>query len=100
MANTHSDRPHPPQRGCVSHDHKSQPRAADAGADEKPTGDGGISTATLAQAPDIARGPAGDCCILCGKVAENLPLDHGCKLNIDVQAYRAQLLSNSERWSR
>jgi hypothetical protein len=49
---------------------KVNPRAADAGADEKPTGDGGISTATLAQAPDIARGPAGDCCILCGKVAE------------------------------
>jgi hypothetical protein len=49
---------------------------------------------------DIARGPAGDCCILCGKVAENLPPDHGCKPNIDGQAYRPQLanaLANSER---
>jgi hypothetical protein len=49
---------------------------------------------------DIARGPAGDCCILCGKVAGSLPLDHGCKPNIEVQAYRAELanaLTNSGR---
>jgi hypothetical protein len=36
----------------------------------------------------IARGSAGDCCILCGKVGIHLPLDHGCRPNIDVQAYR------------
>jgi hypothetical protein len=44
----------------------------------------------LEQTADIARGPAGDCCILCGKVVVNLPLDHGCKPDIDVEAYRAQ----------
>jgi hypothetical protein len=39
---------------------------------------------------EIARGSAGDCCILCGKVGINLPDDHRCKPNIDVDAYRAQ----------
>jgi hypothetical protein len=42
-------------------------------------------------APDeIARGPAGDCCVYCGLVRFNLPLDHDCRPNIDVVAYRAQ----------
>jgi hypothetical protein len=69
----------------------SAPAADGGGAIEKTPGDGeGFSRLILAQTPDIARGPAGDCCILCGKVAENLPLDHGCKPNIDVEAYRAQ----------
>jgi hypothetical protein len=78
----------------------SAPAADGGGAIEKTPGDGeGFSRLILAQPPDIARGSAGDCCILCGKVAVNLPLDHGCKPNIDVQAYRAQL-SNSERWSQ
>jgi hypothetical protein len=39
---------------------------------------------------EIARGSAGDCCILCGKVGVLLPLDHSCRPNIDVEAYRAQ----------
>jgi ParB-like chromosome segregation protein Spo0J len=33
---------------------KVNPRVADAGADEKPTGDGGLSAATLAQSPDVS----------------------------------------------
>ena len=51
---------------------------------------------------DIARGSAGDCCILCGLVGINLPLDHGCKPNIDVEAYRAQLLVEKRQgwWDR
>ena len=68
---------------------KNNPRLRWPGADENASGDV-VSTAILAQPPDIARGPSGDCCILCGKVAENLPLEHGCKPNIDVQAYRAR----------
>jgi hypothetical protein len=72
-------------------DPKTNPRLRWPGADENASGDGISFAEILAQPPDIARGPAGDCCILCGKVAENLPLEHGCKPNIDVQAYRAQL---------
>jgi hypothetical protein len=53
---------------------------------------------------EIARGSAGDCCILCGKVGIDLPLDHGCKPNIDVEAYRAQPKRVAEfldgRWDR
>jgi hypothetical protein len=49
---------------------------------------------------DIARGTAGDCCILCGKVGIDLPLDHGCIPNIDVQAYRARPKQVTEwRWA-
>jgi hypothetical protein len=50
---------------------------------------------------EIARGTAGDCCILCGKVGVPLPVKHGCHPNIDVQAYRAQLTNSgrlAERW--
>lgn len=39
---------------------------------------------------EIACGSAGDCCILCGLVGIDLPLNHGCQPNIDVEAYRAQ----------
>jgi hypothetical protein len=53
---------------------------------------------------EIARGPAGDCCILCGKVGIDLPLDHGCRPSIDVEAYRAQPKQATEfldgRWDR
>lgn len=45
----------------------------------------------IPQPNEIARGPAGDCCILCGLVGIDLPLDHGCQPDIDVDAYRAQL---------
>jgi hypothetical protein len=38
----------------------------------------------IATGADIARGRSGDCCILCGRVAENLPEDHGCK-TIDAE---------------
>jgi hypothetical protein len=53
-------------------------------------------------APDeIARGPAGDCCILCGLVGVDLPLDHGCQPSIDVEEHRAQLANSGRlvvRW--
>jgi hypothetical protein len=35
---------------------------------------------------EISRGPAGDCCILCGAVAINLPDDHGCVPTVDPAA--------------
>jgi hypothetical protein len=44
----------------------------------------------IPQPNEIARGTAGDCCILCGKVGIHLPIDHGCQPNIDVAAYRAR----------
>jgi hypothetical protein len=46
---------------------------------------------SIANASDIARGRAGDCCVLCGKVGIDLPIDHGCRPNIDIEAYRAQV---------
>jgi hypothetical protein len=49
-----------------------------------------VAANNSAQTPEIARGTAGDCCIWCGKVGIHLPLDHGCRPNIDVEAYRAQ----------
>jgi hypothetical protein len=52
--------------------------------------DGWGVMSAIPQPDEIARGPAGDCCILCGKVGIHLPLDHGCRPNIDVEAYRAQ----------
>ena len=52
---------------------------------------GGMLAPPILPTPrDIARGSAGDCCILCGKVGIDLPLVHGCRPNIDVDAYRAQ----------
>jgi hypothetical protein len=52
---------------------------------------------------EIARGSAGDCCILCGLVGINLSLDHGCRPNIDVEAYQAQRKRAAEirdrRWT-
>jgi len=71
---------------------KNNRPAADRAAIEKTPGEGDwFSAVTLAQPADIARGPAGDCCILCGKVGIDLPPDHGCKPTIDVEASRAQL---------
>jgi hypothetical protein len=52
---------------------------------------------------DIARGPSGDCCILCGLVGVDLPLDHGCRPSVDVEAYRVQAKPVTEfldgRWT-
>jgi hypothetical protein len=45
----------------------------------------------IPQPNDIARGPAGNCCVLCGKVGIDLPIDHNCRPNIDIEAYRAQV---------
>ena len=59
-------------------------------AGSETTVDGWWSNEILIAPDDIARGPAGDCCILCGQVGINLPDDHGCRPNIDVQAYRAR----------
>jgi hypothetical protein len=60
-------------------------------AGSETTVSGWWSSEILIAPDDIARGSAGDCCILCGAVAENVLLDHGCVPNIDVDAYRAQL---------
>jgi hypothetical protein len=50
---------------------------------------------------DIARGPAGSCCILCGKVGIDLPLDHRCQpSSIDVAAYRARIAERAGWWDR
>ena len=58
---------------------------------------GGMLAPPILPTPrDIARGSAGDCCILCGKVGIDLPLVHGCRPNIDVDAYRAQPKQVSE----
>jgi hypothetical protein len=35
--------------------------------------------------PVIARGTAGDCCVWCGKVGINLPIEHGCKPNVTAE---------------
>jgi hypothetical protein len=34
---------------------------------------------------DISRGPAGDCCIYCGRVAVDLPVDHACRPNLSQE---------------
>lgn len=34
---------------------------------------------------DISRGPAGDCCIYCGRVAVDLPVDHACRPNLSPE---------------
>jgi hypothetical protein len=50
---------------------------------------------------EIARGPAGDCCLLCGLIGIDLPLNHDCRPNIDVETHRAQLTNSgrlAERW--
>jgi hypothetical protein len=31
---------------------------------------------------EITRGTAGDCCLLCGKVRVDLPVEHGCIPNL------------------
>jgi hypothetical protein len=59
------------------------------------------SLSETATGADIARGPSGDCCVLCGLVGIDLPLDHDCRPSIDVEAYRAQLTNSgrlAERW--
>ena len=60
------------------------------GAGSETTVGGWWSNEILIAPDEIARGQAGDCCITCGRVGIDLPLDHGCVPNIDVQAYRAQ----------
>ena len=86
---------HPPHRrqgSGVTDDYKEQPPRCGQGGYRETPGEGDwFSAVTLAQPADIARGPAGDCCILCGKVGIDLPPDHGCKPTIDVEASRAQL---------
>jgi hypothetical protein len=49
---------------------------------------------------ELARGSAGDCCILCGKVGIHLPVDHGCQPNIDVEAHRARVAERAGWWDR
>jgi hypothetical protein len=52
----------------------------------------------IPQPNEIARGRAGDCCVLCGQVGIDLPLDHGCQPNIDVQAHRAERAADADRY--
>jgi hypothetical protein len=55
---------------------------------------------------EIARGPAGDCCLLCGKVGIDLPDEHGCTPTVDPAevanrpCHRWADLFSSEGWSR
>lgn len=43
----------------------------------------GIALITIRDDHHIARGPAGSCCVLCGKVALHLPVEHGCIPNVE-----------------
>jgi hypothetical protein len=64
---------------------------------------GASSVAFILEQPtdnDIARGTAGDCCILCGLVGIDLPLNHGCRPNIDVEAHRARVAERAGWWDR
>jgi hypothetical protein len=80
------------------------------GNDNAPLGAGGVNQVlaaggllappTLPTPPDIVRGSAGDCCILCGKVGIHLPVDHGCQPNIDVEAHRARVAERTGWWDR
>jgi hypothetical protein len=41
---------------------------------------------------EISRGTAGDCCVRCGRVGIDLPVEHGCVPNLtpEQEAYRQQ----------
>jgi hypothetical protein len=53
-----------------------------------------VGVSVIPQPNEIARGSAGDCCILCGKVGIDLPLEHGCKPNVTAQ----EVYGDGERW--
>jgi hypothetical protein len=45
---------------------------------------------------DISRGTAGDCCVLCGRVGVDLPIEHGCVPNLSAEQL-AQLEADRRR---
>jgi hypothetical protein len=68
-------------------------------ANRKLDGDQGFSlilTAAVDIPVEIRRGPAGDCCILCGRVGIDLPVEHGCIPNLSAEDL-AQLEADRRR---
>jgi hypothetical protein len=47
---------------------------------------------------NIARGAAGDCCVLCGKVGVPLLVEHGCVPNVEPEELFRVMISCSSRF--
>jgi hypothetical protein len=63
-----------------------QPLSTESVATADEQGSLAFSVTDETRAPvDIARGSAGDCCVLCGRVGINLPDEHRCTPNLTAE---------------